>query len=180
MVGSVRTGMPRSRQDVTTFWRRVPDADGIAIITSDGRTPSRIRGSSSVVPSTLCPAMRIPCLRGSSSTKPTGALCRPGLRRNSKATCWPPLPAPTISTSFAARSSSGPRLGRSTSARTAKRAPATKASASRKSSATTLRGGSRRPIEKTNRTTISPTVQTTTALRIVSKSFWSTKRHSFE
>jgi hypothetical protein len=102
------------------------------------------------------------------------------LRRSSKATCWPPLPAPTISTSWAARSRNGPRWGRSTSARTAKRAPLTKTSESRKSSATTERGGSWRPIENRNSTTIRPTVETTTALRIASKSFWSTKRHSFE
>ena len=126
------------------------------------------------------PAMRMPCLRGSSSTNPTGALRRPGLRRSSKATCWPPLPAPTISTSFAARSRIAPREGRSTIARTAKRAPLTNTSESRKSSASTPRGGSCLPIENRNSTTISPTVDTTTAFRIDSKSFWSTKRQSFE
>ena len=180
MVGSVRTGMPRSRQAVTTFWRMVPGADGIAMITSVGRTPSRTRGSSPVVPSTLWPATRMPCLRGSSSTKPTGAERSPGLRRSSKATCWPPFPAPTIRTSLAARSRIGPRVGRSTSARTAKRAPAVNTSDSRKSSARTVRGGSWRPIEKRKSTTITPTVETTTAFRIVSKSRWSTKRQSFE
>ena len=126
------------------------------------------------------PAIRMPCLRGSSSTKPTGALRRPGLRRSSNATCWPPLPAPTISTSVAARSRMLPRVGRSTIHRTAKRAPLTNASESRKSSASTPRGGSCLPIEKTNRNTITPTEETTTAFRIVSKSFWSTNRHSFE
>ena len=52
-VGSVRTGMSRSRQAVTTLWRSVPGADGIAMITSSGSASSRTRGSSSVVPSTL-------------------------------------------------------------------------------------------------------------------------------
>ena len=172
--------MPRSRQAVTTCWRSVPDADGMAMITSSGWTPSRIRGRLVVGPSTLMPAMRMPCLRGSSSTKPTGALRSPGLRRSSNATCWPPLPAPTISTSVAARSRIEPRVGRSTTARTAKRAPLTNTSESRKSSASTPRGGSCLPIENRNSTTISPTVDTMTAFRIDSKSFWSTKRQSFE
>ena len=35
-MGSVRTGMPRSRQAVTTCWRSVPGADGMAMITSSG------------------------------------------------------------------------------------------------------------------------------------------------
>ena len=150
------------------------------MMTSSGWTPSRIRGRLLVGPSTLMPATRMPCLRGSSSTNPTGALRSSGLRRSSKATCWPPLPAPTISTSFAARSRIAPRVGRSTRARTAKRAPLTNTSESRKSRAITPRGGSWRPIEKRNRTTISPTVATIIAFRIDSKSFWSTKRHSFE
>ena len=94
VVGSVRTGMPRSRQAVTTFWRSMPGAEGIAMMTSSGLTPSSTRGSWSVVPSTLCPAMRMPCLRGSSSTKPTARAGSAGLRRSSNATCWPPLPAP--------------------------------------------------------------------------------------
>ena len=66
----------------------------------------------------------MPCLRGSSSTKPITALDSSGLRRSSSATCWPPLPAPTISTSLSARCTSGWRSGRSTAARTRKRAPA--------------------------------------------------------
>ena len=53
------------------------------------------------------------------------------------ATCWPPLPAPTISTSCPARSSIAPRAGRSNAQRTAKRAPQTNTSASRKSIAMT-------------------------------------------
>ena len=44
----------------------------------------------------------------------------------------------------------------------------------------TLRGGLWRPIENRYRTTIRPTAETMTALRIDSKSFWSTKRHSLE
>ena len=73
----MRTGMARSRQAVTTRWRRMPGAEGIAMITSSGLTASSTRGRSAVVPSTLWPATRMPCLRGSSSTKPTGALRRP-------------------------------------------------------------------------------------------------------
>ncbi len=73
-----------------------------------------------------------------------------------------------------------PRAGRSTTQRTAKRAPLTNVSDSRKSSASTPRGGSCLPIEKTKRNTITPMDETTTAFRIVSKSFWSTNRQSFE
>ena len=150
------------------------------MIASAGFTSSSTRGSSSVVPSTLWPATRIPCLRGSSSTKPTGAERSPGLRRSSKATCWPPFPAPTISTSRAARSMSGPRSGLSTSPRHRKREPVTKASVSRKSSAMTPRGGSVRSSESRKSATIRTTVATATALTIDSTSFWSTKRQSFE
>ena len=42
-VGIVRTGTPRSRQAETTFPRRVPGADGIAIRTSCGSTSSSTR-----------------------------------------------------------------------------------------------------------------------------------------
>ena len=56
-VGSVRTGMPRSRQQRTTFARRMPGAEGIAIVTSSGSTSSRIRPSSFVVPSTRTPSI---------------------------------------------------------------------------------------------------------------------------
>ena len=44
-VGSVRTGMPRSRAARTTRARSVPGADGIAIIISSGSASSRMRGS---------------------------------------------------------------------------------------------------------------------------------------
>ena len=74
-VGIVRTGIPRARHAVTTRARSVPGADGIAITTSSGSTSSRIRVRSSleVVPSTFRPCSSlIRCLRGSSSTKPTG------------------------------------------------------------------------------------------------------------
>ena len=74
MVGSVRTGMSRLRHAVTTFWRSVPGADGIAMITSSGLVSSSTRGE--VVGA--CRGRggrrrRIPCLRGSSSTKPITA-----------------------------------------------------------------------------------------------------------
>ncbi len=78
------------------------------MMTSSGSTSSRTRGSSSVVPSTFRPAMRMPCLRGSSSTKPIGTWRSSGLRRSSAATSWPPLPAPTISTSRESRRDSDP------------------------------------------------------------------------
>ena len=96
-VGSVRTGMPRSRQQRTTFARSVPGADGIAIVTSSGSTSSRIRPSSCVVPSTRTPSIRSRRLSGSSSTKPTGLRRSSGLRRISRRTRRPPSPAPTIS-----------------------------------------------------------------------------------
>ena len=110
----MRTGMSRERQAVTTFWRSTPGAEGMAMTTSLGWVSSSTRGRSSVEPSTSKPAMRIPFLRGSSSMKPIGAVDSAGLRRSSVATCWPPLPAPTISTSRSADCTSGPR-GRSTS-----------------------------------------------------------------
>ena len=50
--------MPRSRHAFTTRARRVPGADGIAIVTSSGSASSRIRGSASVDPSTCTPSMR--------------------------------------------------------------------------------------------------------------------------
>ncbi len=53
VVGRVRTGMFRSRHAVTTFWRRMPGAEGIAMITSSGSASSSTLGSSLVVPSTL-------------------------------------------------------------------------------------------------------------------------------
>ena len=123
--------------------------------------------------------MRIPRLRGSSSMKPMGAVDRAGLRRSSVATDWPPLPAPTISTSRSADSTSGPR-GRSTTARTRKRALTQKASVSRKSSAITPRGGLVSPGDRRNRAAIRTKLDTTTALTSDSKSFWSTNRQSLE
>ena len=48
-VGSVRTGMPRSRHARTTRIAQLPGAEGIAMITSSGSASSRIRGSSRVV-----------------------------------------------------------------------------------------------------------------------------------
>ena len=100
-VGRVRTGMPRSRHAVTTFWRTTPGAEGMAMTTSSGSESSSTRARSSVAPSTLSPAIRMPRLRGSSSTNPIGTVPSSGLRRISHATAWPPLPAPTTSTSRA-------------------------------------------------------------------------------
>ena len=42
-VGSVRTGIPRARQAVTTRARSVPGAEGIAMMTSSGSASSRMR-----------------------------------------------------------------------------------------------------------------------------------------
>ena len=148
--------------------------------TSSGLVSSRMRGRSSVVPNTRWPATSMPFLRGSSSTKPRTALDSSGLRRSSSATCWPPLPAPTISTSVSAVWTSGWRIGRSTTARTRKRAPPTSASVIRKSSAMTPRGGSATPKGSRNRPAMSTKLDTTTALTIDSKSAWSTNRHSLE
>ena len=44
-VGSVRTGIARSRQADTTFWRTSPGADGMAMITSSGSASSSTRPS---------------------------------------------------------------------------------------------------------------------------------------
>ncbi len=84
MVGSVRTGMSRSRQAVTTLSRSSPGADGMAMTTSSGLVSSSTRGSSSVVPCTRWPDTSMPCLRGSSSMKPITALESSGLRRSSQ------------------------------------------------------------------------------------------------
>ena len=57
------------------------------------------RRSRSVEPSTLSPSIRIPRLRGSSSTKPIAVAPRLGLSCSSRTTIWPPEPAPITSTS---------------------------------------------------------------------------------
>ena len=78
-VGSVRTGMPRSRHARTTRARSVPGAEGIAIMTSSGSASSRMRGRSSVAPEHASRRRsRMPRLSGSSSTKPTGVGRAPG------------------------------------------------------------------------------------------------------
>ena len=114
------------------------------MITSSGSTSSSTRGRSSVVPSTLMPGDRAcPACAGRRRRSRPARCAGRGCGAARSATCWPPLPAPTISTSRAARSSDARRAaGRSTTARTAKRAPPTNASVSRKSSAITPRGGS--------------------------------------
>ena len=115
MVGSVRTGMPRSRHAVTTCWRSVPGADGIAMITSSGSTPSRTRGSSRGRAEHLeardAHALLARVVVDEADRRAARA---PGLRRSSNATCWPPLPAPTISTSARRALEDAPRDGRST------------------------------------------------------------------
>ena len=73
------------------------------MMTSSGSASSRMRGSSlgaCRAPSAPC-STRMPRLRGSSSTKPTGRSRASGLRRISRSTSRPPSPAPTISTSRA-------------------------------------------------------------------------------
>ena len=117
-----------------------PGADGIAMMTSSGSASSRIRASSSVGPRTRTPSMRIPCLSGSSSTKPTGFRPSSGLRRISRRTSRPPSPAPTMST----RRASGERGSRAAAlvdgARDEAHA-AVEGEESRKNSARTLVGG---------------------------------------
>ena len=82
--------------------------------------------------------MRMPRLRGSSSTKPIAVTPRSGLSCSSRTTIWPPEPAPTTSASrFGTRAE---REGRSTIRRTARRAPATSIRVSRKSITATERG----------------------------------------
>ena len=95
--------------------QRRPGAEGIAITTSSGSVSSRISPISSVVPSTLSPSMRMPRLRGSSSTKPIARAPRFGLSCSSRTTIWPPEPAPTTSTPRARRG----RRGRGQAARRA-------------------------------------------------------------
>ena len=55
--------MPRSRPARATRARSVPGADGIAISISSGSASSRMRGSSSVAPSTFTPSIRTPQLQ---------------------------------------------------------------------------------------------------------------------
>ena len=76
------------------------------------------------------------------------ARCRSsGLRRSSAATSWPPLPAPTISTSRASRAAiAAAQRALDHGADEEARAAARSASVSRKSSAITPRGGSGAPI----------------------------------
>src|SRR4051794_12346999 len=101
--------------------RSVPGAEGIAITTSSGAVSSRIWSISLVEPSTFSPSIRIPRLRGSSSTKPIAEAPRLGLSWSSRTTIWPPEPAPITSTSCLGRRA--PRLGRSTISRTPRRGP---------------------------------------------------------
>ena len=113
------------------------------MMTSSGSTSSRIRVRSSVevVPSTLRPySSLIPCLRGSSSTKPTGRRRSCGLRASSRATRRPPSPPPTISTSRAPLPTRKLRTRPSTTRCTRNRAPSSSISISRKNSAITLAG----------------------------------------
>ena len=112
-VGSVRTGIPRSRAARTTRARTVPGADGIAMMSSSGSASSRMRLRSSVVPSTRMPSMRTRPFVGSSSTNPTGLRRSCGLRRTSRSTSRPPSPAPTISTRRASWRVRKPMSGRS-------------------------------------------------------------------
>ena len=140
-VGSVRTGIPRARQAVTTRARTVPGAEGIAMMTSSGSTSSRMRSSSSVLPSTRSPwSRRRPRLRGSSSANPTGRRPRLGLRTISRSTSRPPSPAPTISTSRAPRLGWKPRTGRSSTSLMSSRTPQVNARVSRKNRTITPAG----------------------------------------
>ena len=124
VVGSVRTGMPRPRQAVTTFCRSMPGADGIAITTSSGPAASSTRSSSSVAPSTFRPPIRCPCLRGSSSTKPIGTFAQlrvaAQLRQHLLAAV---ARADDQHLARVGARSSEPRAGRSTIARARKREP---------------------------------------------------------
>ena len=106
--------MLRSRHAVTTAWRIVPGAEGMAMITSSGFTSSSTRGKLGGGAEHLVPGHPHALLARVVVEEPTAAERSSGLRRSSKATCCPPLPAPTISTSRAARSNIGPRSGRST------------------------------------------------------------------
>ena len=82
--------------------------------------------------------MRIPRLRGSSSTKPIAVAPRSGLSCSSRTTIWPPEPAPTTSTSCLGIRAE--REGRSTIRRTARRAPAISIRVRRKSITAIERG----------------------------------------
>jgi hypothetical protein len=126
-----------SRAKSTTFWRVAPEADGIAISTSSGRWSRKICGSSSVVPRTRTPCMRMFFLRGSSSTIPIGVSARDF--NSSRRTSWPASPAPTTSTSLPCATSE-PGVGRSRSVRAAMRDVATSASRISQSMTATERG----------------------------------------
>ncbi len=82
--------------------------------------------------------MRMPRLRGSSSTKPIAVTPRSGLSCSSRTTIWPPEPAPITSTSCLGTRAE--REGRSTIRRTARRAPVISIRVSRKSITATERG----------------------------------------
>ena len=98
-MGSVWTGISRSRHAATTLPRRTPGADGMAMITSSGFGLVEDAPISSVEPITLRPKRRILRFRGSSSMNPIAFDPRFGLRCISRTTIWPPEPAPTTSDS---------------------------------------------------------------------------------
>jgi hypothetical protein len=173
----VRTRISRSRQAATTLPRRVPGAEGIAITTSSGSVSSRIWATSSVVPRTFSPSIRMPRLRGSSSRNPIAVEPRLGLSCSSRTTICPPEPAPITSTSCLGTRE--PREGRSTISRTSSRAPAISISVSRKSVTSTVRGRVCGNGLATAKTTTRIALATATARKISRKSRPLTYRHHF-
>ena len=188
----------RSSKVVRSVWTRMPrvaacghglhrgrcpgigDGDGDS---SSGLASSSTRGRSSVVPSTLSPAIRMPCLRGSSSNSPTGAQRWLGVAAKLEATCWPPLPRPRS----VPRGWRGPldqrRPGGPLSERRGRGSASPKIQAQRYQEVE--RDDASRQVgvgwaTSTNIGRRSPPLDTTYALAIASKSFWSTNRPASE
>ena len=136
------------------------------MITSSGSASSSTRGSSSVVPSTLRPAIAHALLarvvvHEADRRRATARGCGAARRRPAGRRCRRRRSAPRARPAASERAA---QSGARRAARTRKREPPTSASVSRKSSAITPRGGSVLPGESRNSAAISTKLETTTAL----------------
>ena len=157
VVGSVRTGMARSRQAVTTFWRSMPGAEGIAMITSSGfdvveHARQLVGGAEHLVAGHAHALLARVVVHEADRRAGAGPGCGAARRPPAGRRCRRPRSAPR----GAARSRNGPRCGRSTSARTAKRAPLDEHQREQEVERDHRARRVVRPIENRNSTTIRP------------------------
>ena len=99
-LGIIFTWQPVRRQVSASLRITLPDTDGMAMIISSTHLSLLTATISSVVPSTGKPERRLPCLRTSSSIKPTMLIVAASFCSISRTIMAPASPAPTISTCF--------------------------------------------------------------------------------